>query len=745
MRRDAPGRQFGVWVAVLAVVAVLGSRLWAAPASPIASGTPDASTHAGRAAPASVAPEPTGVRSAPSPAAVSGGPSTSVKIEAGALKQAPKPVDRQAILSFLSEVIRWRQGLEVEEASAREPGEVLFAADDRQMADDVVKLSFEYARAAAALLGKEAAQKPQAPGGASAAAQGTATPGLFELTERKVQAEDEVRQAQSKVKALRARLAKAPARTRTDLTRSLVNAEGELELAQSRLDALKIMVDFEAASEKSASAGTGLLAQIDELERSVSAPAQPAGEKEKIGTAAAGLALPKAAAVAPPGILGSVENLLALRREEELLAQRVKLTQALQNAVDGLRAPLLQALREVNQQARALAAQGGAGDLAAIKQRKAEFEELLERYKLDVNALLPLAKEKVTLRRYSPNLQHWENAVDQRQSEQLRALLARLIGLAILLGAVLTGAMVWRYLIVRYIQEPRRRSQFLQLRRFALVLVVVLIVIFDFANELGSLATVLGFAAAGIAVALQNVILSLAGYFYISGRFGIKAGDRVLIAGVNGDVVDVGLFKLTLLEVTNDGERGQPTGRVVVFPNSIVFQGTGNFFKQIPGTNFVWNEVKLTLAPDCDYRLVEKRLIDVVNEVFARYRNAVQREYLNVERELNVQVESPRPHSRLYLSPSGIELVIRYPAQRQNAAHVADEVSRRLVDVLKSEPGLRLATQGTPNIESATSVPEPAPEPQAEAAAPDGKATEPAQAEKTASDTASPPKAAEKG
>ena len=94
----------------------------------------------------------------------------------------------------------------------------------------------------------------------------------------------------------------------------------------------------------------------------------------------------------------------------------------------------------------------------------------------------------------------------------------------------------------------------------------------------------MGLAAAGIALALQNVILSVAGYFYLSGRFGIRGGDRVQISGINGDVLEVGLFKLTMMELTEDNAR-QPTGRVVVFPNSVVFQANGNFFKQAPGAS----------------------------------------------------------------------------------------------------------------------------------------------------------------
>ena len=190
----------------------------------------------------------------------------------------------------------------------------------------------------------------------------------------------------------------------------------------------------------------------------------------------------------------------------------------------------------------------------------------------------------------------------------------------------------------------------LQLRKLAVASVVSLVLVFDFTDELGTLATVVGLAAAGIAVALQNVILSFAGYFFVTGRYGIRVGDRIQLAGVNGDVIELGLFKLALMELAGDGNTHQPTGRVVVFPNSIVFQANGNFCRQTPGTNFAWNEFKLTLAPECDYRLAEKRLIEVVENVYSPYRDTVQSQYRELERDLNMKLESPRPQCRIQWS-----------------------------------------------------------------------------------------------
>jgi small-conductance mechanosensitive channel len=274
------------------------------------------------------------------------------------------------------------------------------------------------------------------------------------------------------------------------------------------------------------------------------------------------------------------------------------------------------------------------------------------------------------------------------------------IGLAASLLLIFAGSIVWRWLTDRYVTDVRRRGQVMAARRLVLTVLVVIVLMINFSEEIGSAATIVGFAAAGIAVALQNVILSIAGYFFLIGRFGIKAGDRVQIGGVTGDVIYIGLVKLSLMELGGTGNHLEPTGRVVVFSNSIVFQPTGNFFKQAPGTHFVWNEVRLTLAPDVDYRLAEKRLLDAVDEVFARYRDRVMRDYRHLERDLNIMLETPKPQSRLHLSQNGLEIVIRYPAETYSAPQITDEISRRLLDAINREPSLRLAARGIENIQA---------------------------------------------
>jgi hypothetical protein len=144
-------------------------------------------------------------------------------------------------------------------------------------------------------------------------------------------------------------------------------------------------------------------------------------------------------------------------------------------------------------------------------------------------------------------------------------------------------------------------------------------------------------------------------------------------------------------------EGGLPTGRVVVFSNASVF-GSMSFFKQLPGSEFSWHEVKLTLPGDADYKAAEERLMGAVNRVFETYRAAIDAQHATMTMNLNIALQDARPRSRLRLTEGGLEMVIRYPVLLAQAAAIDDQVTRALLDVLEEAPELKLAGSEKPTI-----------------------------------------------
>lgn len=607
----------------------------------------------------------------------------------------------QDVLQFLNQAIEWYRGLSAEAQVAREPSGVLVLNDDRTTADQVVRLSFDYARAQARILATSSASDQPV-------SQTGSTPQYQSLYELSTKLDSQIRDAQAELQARRQDLDKAAGRRRQKLQSTVAELQSEIELAEVRRDSIHGMLEFVAGAGTSNSGPTNLRAQIEALAHSfpadltgVSGSEAPTSSANKPPTT---ITAPPATKNEPSGIWGLVSQVFVLSGNKRMLKRRMAVTDNFSRAATDLRTPLDKQLVQLSQKGDQLANQADTADPKQLTEEKQALDNLTAQFKQISGVSIPLGKMIVLLGLYKTNLSNWQSAIDSEYDAALKGLLIRLSILGMVLGFVIAVSEVWRKTIIRYVHEPRRRYQFLLLRKIVLYFVIAIVITFTFASEIGSVATFAGLLTAGVAVALQNVILSIAGYFFLIGRFGLRVGDRVQIAGVNGEVVDVGLVRLHLLELGSGGANA-PTGRVVAFSNSIVFQPNG-LFKPIPGTSFIWHEITLTVAPDGNYNVVEKRLLRAVEAVFAEYRGEMETQRRNMERMLAAgPLGELHPHSRLRITQSGLlEVAISYPVSLLRAAEIDDRLTRELVKEIDREPKLKLVGSATPSISIRTDL-----------------------------------------
>jgi small-conductance mechanosensitive channel len=221
----------------------------------------------------------------------------------------------------------------------------------------------------------------------------------------------------------------------------------------------------------------------------------------------------------------------------------------------------------------------------------------------------------------------------------------------------------------------------LLVRRIVIWAVALAIVGLAFATNSSSFATFAGLLTAGIAVAMQSVLVSIVGYFFLIGKYGLRVGDRVQIANVTGEVIDLGIVRLHLMEI---GPRDGPTGRVVAFANSVVFQAAGGIFKQIPGVSLAWREVSLTIPNDGDYAAIKERLLDAAHRVLEDYQDDLKRQTRELRRtSASSDAGEARAHVQLRFSSGSIDATVRYPVPLQRAAEVEERMSRALLDAVR--------------------------------------------------------------
>ena len=594
------------------------------------------------------------------------------------------------ILQYLRETIDWYRHLRLQEQLATDSSDVSFLEDNRQLAKQIVQLSFDFAHAEAKLIAKQAVPT-ETPDQASDAASYSG------LSKAAAAADQEVKDTEAELEQTKRKLQSAEGTQRQQLQSTVDELQSEITLDRARSDTFRSILQFVQAPGGSAA---NLETQIEELQRSI--PEVQAEANKAPGAPANTAPVSNAAVIQnnngnqPSGILDLIMSLFALSRKIQALDDAVAATNALSKASQQMSLPILQSMKGMADQGEDLAKAADTSNAAQLADEKRQLDALTGRFKEVSTVTVPLARQSILFGLYTNAVNRWKANIQSQYSAALRSLLIRATVLGMALAIVFILGEVWRKATLRYVRDVRRRHQFLLMRRIVLWFAVLITIAFALATEIGSLATFAGLITAGIAVALQNVILAIAGYFFLVGKYGVRVGDRVQISGVTGDVVDIGLIRLHLMELAAPGN---PTGRVVVFSNSIVFQPTASFFKQIPGTNFGWHEVTLILSPDTDYQLAEKRILGAVENVYATYRERIEDQHRQVEKNFALPLDMPQPKSRLRLTQTGLEVVIRYPLELDRSSEVDDQIIRELLAALEKPPKLKLVGSGTPNIQ----------------------------------------------
>ncbi len=190
-------------------------------------------------------------------------------------------------------------------------------------------------------------------------------------------------------------------------------------------------------------------------------------------------------------------------------------------------------------------------------------------------------------------------------------------------------------------------------------------------ESFASLATVIGLVSAGLAVALKEPLMNLAGWLFIVWRKPFELGDRIEVGEFRGDVVDQGLFTFSLMEIGNWVDADDRTGRLLLAPNGLVFtQVLANYskgwFEQI------WNELSVTVTFESDWRAGKQLMTEIAkrhgeppsdDEVESNMRTH-GRHYLVLSASLE-------PRVFVSILDSGVGLTLRYlcsPFERRGSA-----------------------------------------------------------------------------
>ena len=194
----------------------------------------------------------------------------------------------------------------------------------------------------------------------------------------------------------------------------------------------------------------------------------------------------------------------------------------------------------------------------------------------------------------------------------------------------------------------------------------------------GSLATFLGLASAGVAIALKDLLVNLAGWAFIVWRRPFDVGDRIEIGDAAGDVIDLRIFQFTILEIGNWVDADQSTGRMVHVPNGHVFtQPLANYSKGFP---YIWNELPVMVTFESDWRKAKEILTKIVESHAAEVTPHAEHRLRDASRRFMIFYTTLTPIVYTSVADSGVVLTMRYLCEARRRRVSAEAIWEDILD-----------------------------------------------------------------
>lgn len=212
--------------------------------------------------------------------------------------------------------------------------------------------------------------------------------------------------------------------------------------------------------------------------------------------------------------------------------------------------------------------------------------------------------------------------------------------------------------LVRNTKEKKRKYQIGKTINYTISFLGVLVIARIWFDGFQSVATFLGLLSAGLAIALKDPVSNLAGWIYIIWRKPFDLGHRIQIGTFAGDVIDISMFQLSIMEIGNWVDADQHTGRVIHIPNGKVFTEPLANYSQ--GMQYIWHEVPVHITYESNWEKARDILKNIVLKHAAHHTKEAEKQAAESSKEYLLIALTLNPNVYVSVEDYAIRLTMRY-------------------------------------------------------------------------------------
>jgi len=252
---------------------------------------------------------------------------------------------------------------------------------------------------------------------------------------------------------------------------------------------------------------------------------------------------------------------------------------------------------------------------------------------------------------------------------------------------ILRGLVAW--IIARRTEDVRFRYHARKVSAYVSASLALLLLGRIWFTGFRDIGTFLGLVSAGLAIALKDLVASVAGWIYLLWRRPFEVGDRIQIGEHAGDVIDIRLFRFTLIEIGNWVEADQSTGRVILIPNSrILIEAIANYSK---GFQYIWNELPVLVTFESNWPKAKAILQKIIDDQSAHLSESAMQSVRKAAQRAMIIYSTLTPKVWTSVADSGVLLTIRYLCDPRKRRGTAETIWENILTEFKKNDDIDFA------------------------------------------------------
>lgn len=245
--------------------------------------------------------------------------------------------------------------------------------------------------------------------------------------------------------------------------------------------------------------------------------------------------------------------------------------------------------------------------------------------------------------------------------------------------------------VAKRIREQRMRYTFRKTMQMLFLVVAFIVILRIWIVNPQALLVAYGLIAAGVAISLQDVFKNFAGALAIFIGDVYRVGDRIEINSKYGDVIDIGLFYTTLLEIREWVDGDQATGRITLLPNGQVLGSPINNYTK--DHQFIWDELAIPITYDSNWKKAIELIEAIVQKETKEATRQAERDIFKLTDKYYLSQRNIEP--KVYITPTDnwVMLRIRYVVHTRDRRITKNDLFKIILELLQKSSDIVIASQ----------------------------------------------------